>query len=92
MNRIKKTREAERLSQCEFAARIGVSQAMVSLFENGQRKPTQEVAENIYKVLGIPVEELMDEPDIKVIFARNAANLNVKQLKLLNEVVKEITH
>lgn len=37
---IKSLRDRLRLNQTEFAERLGVSQATVSMWENGERKPT----------------------------------------------------
>ena len=44
--------------QREVAARIGMSPAMLSDFENGWRKPTAQQLEQILEAIGITPEEL----------------------------------
>ena len=86
---LKRQREAHGLTQSEFSVMIGVSQAMISLFENGQRKPTEAIADKISSLLKIPVEELIGEPPIKTTLTRNISTLNARQLRILNDVAIE---
>ena len=47
---IKRVRERLKLTQIEFAERLGVSQATVSLWENGARRPTGSALKRIEHV------------------------------------------
>ncbi len=58
--RIARTRK--RMSQYELSFKTGISQARISLMENGFRQPTKEQAEKIVKVLKANIEEIF--PDL----------------------------
>lgn len=57
---IKKERKKFGLTQHELSARLGVSPAMISQYENGTRKPKIETIEKIADALKIPVGHLLD--------------------------------
>ena len=59
-NRIKKFREAKRLSQKDFAEQIGVSNSRVSNWEQGVNRPDVDLLVNICKVLNVSPSELLD--------------------------------
>ena len=49
-------------SQDKLARRAGVSLALVSRIESGQRTLTRDAADKLAPALGVTVEELMDRP------------------------------
>ena len=56
---LKDYRTAEQISQAEAAARVGITQAEWSRFENGTRRPQPDLAERIAKVTGVAVLTLL---------------------------------
>lgn len=65
-NRIKKYREAKKLSQKDFAEKIGVSNSRVSNWEQGVNRPDVDILANICRVLCVSPSELLDvriDPD-----------------------------
>lgn len=59
-NRIKKFREAKKLSQKDFAKQIGVSNSRVSNWEQGVNRPDVDLLVDICKVLNVSPSELLD--------------------------------
>jgi len=53
---LKKIREDRSLSQMETAERAGISYPYYNFIENGNRRPSPEVAKRIARVLGFPDE------------------------------------
>ena len=66
---IYKLRQEKHMTQRQLARKAGISTAMVSFIERGQRRPTLEVALMVAKALGTTLEELIilpkDRPDLK---------------------------
>ncbi|MDW8006457.1 MAG: helix-turn-helix transcriptional regulator [Thermomicrobium sp.] len=61
--RIRALREAQGLRQEDLAARAMVNQSYLSQIENGKRDPSLDVLERIADALGIPVADLLREPE-----------------------------
>lgn len=57
--KIRKYRTTMKLSQAEFAQRLGVTGAAVSAYENGTRQPSYGTLLRIANVLGASVDELL---------------------------------
>ncbi len=63
-NRIKDLRAAAGdLTQAELARRIGVTRQTVIAIEQGRYSPTLELAFQIARVLGVPLDEVFQYPD-----------------------------
>lgn len=45
-------------TQSKLAKALGVSQGLISTFENGANKPTEEMLKRISEILGVPIEAL----------------------------------
>ncbi len=61
--RIRELREERGLTQREVARRAGLTPSGVGFIEHGQtRKPSVETVMAIARALGVPVEELLEEP------------------------------
>ena len=57
---LKTLREAKGLTQDQLAKRAGVTEAYVSMLENGKRKaPSLPTLQRLAKALGVPVAELL---------------------------------
>lgn len=53
---LKQVRENHELSQKEAAEKIGISYPHYNFIENGDRRPSPEVAKRIAEILGFPDE------------------------------------
>jgi len=60
-NKIRAIREARKLSQSDFAARLGVTQKAVSLWETGSACPRADKLAEIVRVLGCRIDDLFEE-------------------------------
>lgn len=61
MNRIKKLREALKISQKELSGKAGVSQPYIHDLENNKRGARPETLQRIADALGVTVNLLTDE-------------------------------
>lgn len=59
-DKIKQYREQKRLSQKDFAEKIGVSNSRVSNWENGLNRPDCDLLRKICEVLCVSPSELLD--------------------------------
>lgn len=57
---LKDLREQKGLSQAELANIVGVSQGVISQYERGDRKPTNEIHSKLSKALGVSMDYLMN--------------------------------
>jgi transcriptional regulator with XRE-family HTH domain len=56
---IKAYREAHGLTQAQFAARVGTTQAVISEIEGGSRFPSGDMAFRIEDATGIPARSIV---------------------------------
>ena len=63
MNWLKKTRKNKKLTQCDIANACGYSQTAYCMIENGNRRPSVELAKKIAKVLEIDWTRFYDEDE-----------------------------
>ena len=61
MTAIRRYRKRLGLTQEEFAAALGMSQASISRFETGERKPDVDELIAISKFFGCKVDDLIDK-------------------------------
>ncbi len=59
--RLRAIREGMKLSQSEFAERVGISQAAISQFEDSKRVPSMATLQKIASSLSISVAHLVKE-------------------------------
>ena len=57
--RLKALRLKKGLSQAELAERLGVSQPLISQYENGSTSPTAELSVKIAELFGTTVERMV---------------------------------
>ncbi|MBQ2475447.1 MAG: helix-turn-helix transcriptional regulator [Ruminococcus sp.] len=56
--RIKSLREKRNLSRESFCTEVGITQSSLSMYENGQRVPRDEIKVKIARLLGVSIEAL----------------------------------
>lgn len=61
-NRIRDLREDHGITQAELARRIGVTRQTVIAIEGGRYSPTLELAFQIARVFGAPLEDVFSYP------------------------------
>lgn len=61
--RIRTYRTAMKLTQADFARRLGVTGASVSAYENGTRLPSYDVLLGIASILGVSTDSLLGRRD-----------------------------
>ena len=59
-HRLREARGRARLTQAELAARSGVSQAVISMAERGERRPSPPVVEKLARALGVSAQSLYE--------------------------------
>lgn len=85
-NRIKKYRISIKMTQQEFAKRLGVTGASVSAYENGTRYPSLDIIVKIAKVLNITTDELLTGKREKVYL--DVAKLDHNQRDFIAEMIR----
>jgi transcriptional regulator with XRE-family HTH domain/Zn-dependent peptidase ImmA (M78 family) len=58
--RLTEARERRRLSQEEVAGLLGVSRVLVSHWERGQRRPSEQMLERLAQIYGVTLAELLE--------------------------------
>jgi transcriptional regulator with XRE-family HTH domain len=61
--RIKQRRQEIDIGQADLAKMTGISQSMISAYENGKNSPTAEVLTILSKVLDVSVDWLLGKTD-----------------------------
>lgn len=62
-NTIRARREEARMTQADLAARIGVTRQTLIAIEQGKYSPTLEIAFQISRAFGMPLESLFQYPE-----------------------------
>ena len=85
-DRIRKYRNSLKMTQADFAYRLGVTGASVSAYENGTRLPSYEVLIKISNILGVSTDDLIGRQDSdKVVI--EVTQLTMKQRSAVQEIV-----
>jgi transcriptional regulator with XRE-family HTH domain len=56
---VRTVREKKKLSQIDFAKKLGVSQGFLSKIENGESQITMELAKKLHKEYKVPANKLL---------------------------------
>ncbi len=65
MNKIKLLRNEFNMSQEELASKLNLSKGIISLYENGDRKPSLEVLFKLSEIFDCSIDYLVGKSDIK---------------------------
>ena len=57
---LKRLREKKRISQCELAKNVGISQSAIAQYEIGLKVPTIVIGAKLAKVLDVTCEDLLN--------------------------------
>ena len=88
--RLKAARLNKNMSQKELADSMGMKQASISQFENGQRLPTPANIKKLASILDVSPNDLAGESEGKFekeLLLRNIEGLSPESLKKINEFV-----
>lgn len=58
-SRIKELRKSRRITQAEFAERLGVTKSAVSSYENGSRLPSYDILIKIARIFNVSTDHLL---------------------------------
>jgi len=92
-DRIRRLREKMDLSNRQLAMKAGLSQPVMYRIENGARKADIETIEKICRALGMTLADFFNFDDDTMTpeyleLVKNARELSPKQLKILNDIIK----
>lgn len=86
--KIKSIRESRSLLQGDLAKETGISQAAISQFEKGVRRPTPVNIKKIAKALGVDEQTFAENQDYEqAVLLRSIKGLNDTDLKKVNEFI-----
>ena len=86
-NRIRTYRTAAKMTQQEFAERLGITGASISAYENGTRCPSLDIIVKIAKLLNITTDELLTGKTVKV--RLDVTGPTCRQRELIGELILE---
>ena len=93
-NRIAEVLKRNNQSQKDLAARIGVSEAVISRYISGERDPKPDMLANIATALHTTSDHLLgieredyDHPKVRRLIARNASALTEQEKKELIQAI-----
>lgn len=85
-DRIREYRASIKMTQADFANRLGISGASVSAYENGTRLPSYDVLVKIADTLGVTTDELLGRKKIdKVVI--EVTNLTPQERHAVQEII-----
>ena len=89
-DKIKKYRTSIKMTQAEFAERLGVTGSSISAYENGTRQPSYFILVKIANVLGVTTDSLLgrDKKKKKTI---NVSGLTNTQINTIKDIVNTYT-
>ena len=85
-DKIRKYRMSIKMTQAEFAARLGVTGASVSAYENGTRQPSYYILVIIANILGVTTDNLLGR-DRYIEKTINVSRLTDTQINTLKEII-----
>ena len=89
-DRIKAYRISIKMTQMDFAARLGITGSSVSAYENGTRLPSYEVLVKIADALGVTTDELLGrKKNDKVII--DVTDLTPRERNVIQEMINLLT-
>ena len=89
-DRIREYRTSIKMTQTDFALRLGVTGASVSAYENGSRLPSYEVLIKIADVLGVSTDELLGRKKSEAVTI-DVTQLSPKEVSIIRDLVDALT-
>lgn len=88
--RIREYRTSIKMTQTDFAIRLGITGASVSAYENGTRLPSYEVLIKIANVLGVSTDELLGRKEPTKVTV-DITNLSPRERNVIQELITVFT-
>ena len=99
MNRIKKLREENGITQEDLAKRLDMSKGIISLYEKDERKPSLEVLVKLSEIFDCSIDYLICKTDIRkqrkielddidIAFASGVKGLNNENKETLRNIME----
>lgn len=82
--RIKELRSTKKMTQAEFAERLGVTKSAVSSYENGSRLPSYDILIKIARIFKVSTDNLLGYSTKSTI---DVTGLTQKQINTIQDVV-----
>ena len=82
--RIKELRNTKKMTQAEFAERLGVTKSAVSSYENGSRLPSYDILIKIARIFKVSTDNLLGYSTKSTI---DVTGLTQKQINTIQDVV-----
>lgn len=89
-DKIKKYRTSIKMTQAEFAERLGVTGSSVSAYENGTRQPSYFILVKIANILGVTTDSLLGR-DKGIEKTINVSGLTNAQINTVKDIVSTYT-
>ena len=86
--KIKEYRTSLKMTQADFAYRLGVTGASVSAYENGTRLPSYEILVKISNILGVSIDDLLGKQNSGAITV-DISSLTPMQRNIIQDLIKE---
>lgn len=85
--KIKEYRTSLKMTQADFAYRLGVTGASVSAYENGTRTPSFEVLIRIANILGVTTDDLLGRKKANDVTV-DITDLTFEQRKIIQDIIR----
>lgn len=85
--KIKEYRTSLKMTQADFAYRLGVTGASVSAYENGTRTPSFEVLIRIANILGVTTDDLLGRKKANDVTV-DITDLTLEQRKIIQDIIR----
>lgn len=86
--KIKEYRTSLKMTQADFAYRLGITGASVSAYENGTRLPSYEILVKISNILGVSIDDLLGKQNSGAITV-DISSLTPMQRNIIQDLIKE---
>ena len=84
--RLAALRKRKGLTQVQFAEQLGVSQRMITYYENEARRPPTQLLPEIARVLGVAIDELLNGSEVEIVEAPKLNKRLLRRFEKLQEL------
>ena len=85
-DKIKEYRNSIKMTQAEFAKRLGVTSASVSAYEKGIRLPSYDILVKIANILGVTTDDLLKKTETKY-KTIDVTHLTNEQIQIIQQTI-----